>query len=151
MSHVGGPDADKRASRDSEHDHAIEVSQGRTVAERITLAVSAMVVLSILGLVTYLYFQGDEKPVSVVATARVDEIRHESEVYYVPVDVKNEGDRTVEEVTIQGELVTDGQIETAEFTLTYLAGGEHATGTFIYSEDPLKGELTVRPVSYKDP
>jgi uncharacterized protein (TIGR02588 family) len=141
----------QRANREPETEHPTNASQGRTVAEKITLALSAAVVLSILGLVTYLYYQGEEEPANVVATARVDEIRQEREVYYVPVEVKNEGDRTVEDLTVEGELITNGQIETAEFTITYLAAGERATGAFIYTEDPLEGELTVRPVSYMDP
>lgn len=146
-----------------EHDHDHDASQAqqshedhsdpkaRSLAEWVTLAFSATVVLSILGLVTVLNIQSDEKPARVVASAQLDEIRHENDAYYVPVAVTNEGDRTAESVLVEAELVSDSQTETAEITFDFLAGGELMTGAFIFSEDPSQGELSVRPVSYLDP
>lgn len=125
--------------------------KGRTVAEWTTLAISAAMVVSMLGLVTYLYVRGDSQPAIVTASAQLDKLRQDDSAYYVPVQVTNEGDRTVEDVTIEGELAVDGQVETAEITVTFLAGGERVTGAFVFSQDPSQGELTVRPISYKDP
>ena len=125
---------------------------GRSTAEWTTLGISITVVLGILGLITYLYVSGGGEPPSIMVETKIRELRSEANGYYLPVEVVNEGDRTAEEVRVEAELDTGtGQPETAEITVTFLAGGERVTGTFIFSEDPSAGDLTVQAVSYKDP
>lgn len=124
----------------------------RSAAEWATLGISVAILVAVVGVVTYLHLSGDERPPIITVEARLDEVRRDANAYYLPVDVRNRGDRTAEEVTIQAELNTgSGAPLTAEFAITFLAGGEQAQGTFVFSEDPSAGALTVQPVSYQVP
>lgn len=82
----------------------------------------------------------------------MDDVRHDAESYYLPVAVTNRGDRTAENVQVQAELDTgSGSPVTSEFTIAFLVGGEQVHGTFIFDDDPTKGELTVQATSYQEP
>ncbi len=84
--------------------------------------------------------------------ARLDAVRQEADRYYLPVDVRNRGNRTAQDVQVQAELDTgSGAPESAEFTIMYLAGGDEMQGTFIFGDDPRQGELTVEVTSYQEP
>ncbi len=66
--------------------------------------------------------------------------------------IRNDGDRTVEDVIVQGQLVAgEGEPETAEITITFLAGGETVEGVMVFRSDPAQGELTTGVTSYKKP
>ena len=97
----------------------------RSVAERTTLAISIILILGLVGLVTYVSINGGNEPPIVEAKPLPAEMRHEGESYYLPVAVTNRGGRTAQEVLIQAELVgSDGSTEETDFTLDFLAGGE---------------------------
>lgn len=128
------------------------VTHRRSTAEWTTLAVSIALILGLVGLVTYLYISGDNRPPIVEAIPLIEEVRQEGNAYYVPIEVTNRGDQTAEEVQVQAALSNpEGQQETAQFTIPFLAGGETTTGTAVFSEDPSAGELTVGAVSYRRP
>ncbi len=82
----------------------------------------------------------------------MQELRQDNGGYYFPVIVRNEGDPTVEEVTIEAELdIGSGEPETAQFTVNFLAGGEQVEGTFAFQHDPAEGDLTARVMSFQEP
>jgi uncharacterized protein (TIGR02588 family) len=129
-----------------------ESDRGRGVAEWVTLGVSLAILLGIFGGVSYLYLQGEEQPARIETEANLEDLRFEGDVFYLPVEVVNSGDQTVEEVVVQAELDTgSGPPVSAEITVTFLAGGERAKGTFIFGSDPRQGTLTVQAVSYREP
>jgi uncharacterized protein (TIGR02588 family) len=123
--------------------------RGRSAAEWTTLAISIILILGLLALVTYVSMTGSNEPPIVEARPLDQEIRHEGESYYLPVSVTNRGGRTAEEVVIQAELAgSDGSSEASEFTLDFLAGGETREGTAVFATDPLAGELTIDVASF---
>lgn len=124
----------------------------RTTAEWITLGISAMVLLAVVGLVSYLHVSAGDHPPMIAVEARLDEIRRDADAYYLPVDVRNRGDRTAGDVQVRAELDTgSGAPVTAEFTVTFLAGGEEVEGTFVFNDDPTSGILTVEATSFREP
>ena len=123
---------------------------GRTAAEWITFALSVAIILAAVGLVVYLYVLDGNDPPVIAATAMMDQVREESETYFVPVAVTNSGDRTAEQVVVEAELTAAGDApEVSEFTLDFLAGDESETGTAVFSSDPASGELTVDVISFR--
>jgi uncharacterized protein (TIGR02588 family) len=123
---------------------------GRSVAEWTTLVIGAVLILALVGLVTYLYVSGENRPPVVEATPLAQEIRREEGAYYVPIEVTNQGGETAEDVVIQAELSTgEGAPEVTEFAIDFLAGGETAEGTVVFSTDPSAGELTVGVASFR--
>ena len=129
-----------------------DVSAGRSVAEWVTLGISASIVVAILGLITWLEFSGASAPPRVTAWADLEQVRQEEGVFYVPVTIENTGDKTIEEVVVEAQLDTgNGEPEVADITVTFLAGGERVYGALVFTSDPRNGDLIIRPVSYIDP
>ncbi len=143
-------DGQSRRSRSPERRGQEESGQrGRSTAEWTTLAISIILILGLLALVTYVSMTGGHEPPIVEARPLDQEIRHEGESYYLPVSVTNRGGRTAQEVVIQAELAgSDGSSEASEFTLDFLAGGETREGTAVFATDPLAGELTIDVASF---
>ena len=125
---------------------------GRSAAEWTTLAISIVLILGLLALVTYVSINGGNEPPIVEARPLLDEMRHEAESYYLPVEVTNRGGRTAEEVLVTAALAgSDGSAEESEFTLDFLAGGETREGTAVFTTDPSAGELTIDVASFQAP
>jgi uncharacterized protein (TIGR02588 family) len=124
----------------------------RSAAEWTTLGISVAVVLAVVGLISVLQVRsGDDAPTIVVEPVMAA-AREEGGSHYLPVDVRNTGARTAQDVRVQAELDTgSGTPTTAEFTIAFLAGGDTMQGTFIFSEDPGQGTLTVEATSYLEP
>ena len=128
------------------------VDKDRSMAEWTTLGISIAILIFVLGLTTYLYVRGGEKPAVILVEPQMQEIRQDNGSYYLPVIVRNEGDPTVEEVNIEAELDTGaGEPETAQFTVNFLAGGEQVEGTFVFQHNPAEGNLTARVISFQKP
>ena len=124
--------------------------RGRSAAEWTTLAISIILIVGLLALVTYVSVTGGTEPPIVEARPLDQEIRHEGESYFLPVAVTNRGGRTAEEVVVLAELTgSDGSSEASEFTLDFLAGGETREGTAVFATDPSAGELTIDVASFQ--
>jgi uncharacterized protein (TIGR02588 family) len=129
-----------------------ENDKSRSIAEWTTLAISAAILVGIVGMITWLSFRGAERPPMIVVEPDLQAVRHDDSGYYVPVVIRNDGDATVEEALVQGELDTgSGEPETVQITISFLAGGEKAQGTFVFRDDPASGELTTGVLSYQEP
>ncbi len=126
--------------------------RGRTMAEWTTLGISLAILALVFATIAWLWTQDDSEPVTLEVTPVNESIRHEGDTWYLPLEVVNSGDATAEDVVIEASLDTgEGEPETAEITFTFLASGETARGTAVFTSDPSSGELTIRPVSFKDP
>jgi uncharacterized protein (TIGR02588 family) len=124
----------------------------RSIAEWTTLAISAAILVGVVGLITWLSFRGDDRPPVIIVEPNLESVREDDSGYYVPVVIRNEGDETVEDAVVQGELDTgSGQPESVEITISFLAAGEEVNGTLIFRDDPASGELTTGVSSYKEP
>jgi uncharacterized protein (TIGR02588 family) len=127
-----------------------EGQRRRSAAEWTTLAVSIVLILGLVALVTYVSMTGGDDLPSVEARPLPAEMRHVGESYYLPVAVTNRGGHTAAEVVVQAELAgRDGSSQASEFTLDFLAGGETREGTVVFATDPLAGELTLGVASFQ--
>lgn len=148
---------------DSDRDHTSpgETSGGMTpqiddeklsIAEWSTLAVSAAILVGIVGLITWLAFRGDELPPTIIVEASIQDTRQDESGYYVPITIRNDGDVTVADAIIQGELDTgSGQPQSAEVTVSFLAAHEEVAATLVFRDDPSTGELTTGVTSFREP
>lgn len=134
------------------HDEQDASRKGRSIAEWTTLAISAVILIALIGGITWLYFRGAERPATIVVEPQMDQLREEDSGYYLPVIIHNSGDTTAASAVVQGELDTgSGQPETAEITIDFLDGDEEVAGTFVFRSDPRSGELTVGVTSFEEP
>lgn len=134
------------------HEQDTPGSGSRSTAEWITLGISAAILISIVGALTWLSFRGAENPPLIVVEPNLERVREDDSGYYLPFTIRNTGDTTVADAIVQAELDTGtGQPETAEITIDFLDGGEEAAGTFVFRDDPASGDLTIGVTSYKEP
>lgn len=127
-------------------------SNNRTTAERITLAVSALILIGIIGLAAWSSYRVGDDVAVISIEAHLENVREHEGMFYLPVTISNTGGQTAQEVSVSAELETEGgDTETAEVTIAFLAGGEHESAQLIFSTDPSEGELKLRPASYVHP
>lgn len=135
-----------------QHDDQDSSRRERSIAEWTTLAISAVILVALIGGITWLYFRGTERPATIVVEPQMDQLRAEDSGYYLPVLIRNTGDTTAASAVVQGELDTgSGQPETAEITIDFLDGDEEVAGTLVFRSDPTSGELTVGVASFQEP
>lgn len=126
---------------------------GRSPAEWVSFGISLAILLLVVGLLGYEHFTRDNRPPTLVAQPLIEQVRHEGDSYYLPVDVANQGDQTAGDVLVAVTLQPGGdqEEETAEFSILFLAGGQTAHGTAVLEHDPAQGELTVQVTSFTSP
>lgn len=120
-------------------------------AEWITFAITSFVVLILVSLVLFVWFTQDDQPPVISVTHRAA-IQRQQGQYYVPFTVTNTGGGIAESVQVVGELMVNGEVaEMGEQQIDFLSADEEQQGTFIFSQDPERGELMIRVASYKLP
>lgn len=113
--------------------------QGRSIAEWTTLAISLAIVLGVVGLILAFSVTDRSKPPAIVVEPKLDQVRQAADGYYLPVVIRNEGGRTVEDALVEVELaLDDAEPETAELTVVFLAGGVDAEGTVVFTGRPAR-------------
>jgi uncharacterized protein (TIGR02588 family) len=145
---------DKRkaaSSQDEEERSGGQRARGRTTAEWITLGISVLIIASLVGLLSFIYFTSGTRSPVIKLEAKLEEVRREGEEYYLPITVTNEGERTAQDVEVELSLDTgEGDPETVGFTVQFLAGGESDYETAVFSSDPSQGELS-HVISFSTP
>jgi uncharacterized protein (TIGR02588 family) len=124
---------------------------GRSLAEWITFSTASAIVAVVIGLIIYIWL-GKKSDPPILSIAREEAIRKVSGQFYVPFTLKNQGGETAESVHVIAKLELGNSIEeSGEQEVDFLSSGEKQDGAFIFSQDPRKGKLTIRVVSYKLP
>ena len=123
----------------------------RSAAEWVSLGLSIAILILLTGLVLYAYLSDDETPPVIEVQPQLGQVRNESGSYYLPVEVKNTGNHTAQEVNVQISLfIENAQTESMTFTLPFPAGGEAARAVVVFQQDPALGELAVA-ISFREP
>ncbi len=137
---------------DAGHQRDKRQGSGRSIAEWTTLGISATIVLVFIGLVSYQYLAGGDRPPVVEVAPQLQSVRQVGDAYYLPVKITNEGDRTAEDVSVELSLtLEEGKEVSSRFHIGFLAGHETVWGTAVFREDPSGGEVTVDVVSFLRP
>ena len=122
----------------------------RSVAERVSFAVSSAILALIVGAIGYIWANQSD-PADVVVAAVAD-ARQEGSRYYVQATVENRGDDTAEQVTVAADLTVPGEApDVADQSIDFLSGGEEATVVFVFDRNPKDGELEIRVTGYRAP
>jgi uncharacterized protein (TIGR02588 family) len=120
----------------------------RSPAEWVTFAIAVAIVAVVVGLIAR-EIPGSKRPPAPVAEA--GDVEHRGDVYVVPVEVRNEGQRTAENVQVQATVTIDGQETTADQTVDFLARGESQELEFVFTDDPRHADLAVEVTGYLVP
>lgn len=129
-----------------------EQSQKRTTAEWVTFSVASLILIGVIGLVSFTWIrEPSQKPPLLVVTNN-QPLRKINGQYYIPFEVVNKGGETAASVQVIAELRLNGKVEeTGEQQIEFLSRKEKETGAFIFSKNPEEGELILRVASYKSP
>lgn len=121
-----------------------------STAEWIVAAVSAVLVLGVVGYLTYDGVRHPDTPPDV--TVEVDSIRSAGPGYLVLIRAVNRGRTTAADVILEGELRADtGRVEFSQAMVDYVpAGGEQGAGLY-FTRDPRQLRLQVRAHGYREP
>lgn len=134
-----------RSSEQSEHKRGHASPWEWAVA-----AVSAVVVLGAIGLMLYEALAGASTPPDM--EVRVDEVTQITGGYLVQLQVRNVGQSTAAEVTVEGELKNGEQtVETSETTIDYVPAEATRSGGLFFTENPAMYTLEVRALGYDEP
>jgi uncharacterized protein (TIGR02588 family) len=121
-----------------------------STAEWIVAAVSALLVLGVIGFLVYDGMVSPQTPPDV--RVEVDSIQQAGPGFLVLLRARNHGHNTAADVIVEGELMGDsGPVETSETTIDYVpAGGQQRAGLY-FTRDPRSLELRLRAHGYRDP
>lgn len=123
---------------------------GRTLAEWITFGVSCLILAMLIGSILLSWASNRNNPPALSVEA--GPVRVAAEQYYVPFVVANSGGEGVEAIQVVAKLQNGEETdraETGEQTIDSLSGGDAEQGSFVFSQDPREGELTLRVASYR--
>lgn len=128
-------------------------SDDRTKApERTTLVISALVLATMISVLLWSTTTTASRPPAISVEPHFDHVRVIGDRYYLPITIANNGDLTAQDVTISGEVETgQGQAETADITIAFLAGGEVEEAQLVFTSEPIKENLTVGVTSFLSP
>lgn len=124
----------------------------QTIAERVTFAISAALLLGLVGSVIWLEAGRGDAPPSFTVTPDVAKAEERSGQWYVPVSVKNDGDETADAVRIDIVREENGEeAERSELEFTFLAGGETEEALIAFDVEPAKDDLVVDVLTSTEP
>jgi len=114
----------------------------RTAAEWLSLGVALLVLAGVIGTVVVLWLSPQQAPPRF--TIERGEVRRDGEAFHLPVTVRNTGNLTASEVTIEGTLSHEGREETASTTFDFIPGRSSVAGVLVFSTDPAAVNILVR-------
>ena len=124
----------------------------RSLAQWITVGLSTLIVLSLVGLLLYQAVAGGSQPPAIEVKFQHESLRQAGALYYLPVEVTNQGDQTAQDVRVRLSYMSDqGQPELAEVMTDFLAGGATDHHTVALSREPSGANLKVDSVTFREP
>jgi uncharacterized protein (TIGR02588 family) len=118
--------------------------------EWIVAAVSAVLVLSVLGFLIYDGIRAPRTPPDI--TVVIDSVGPAGPGYLVLFRARNRGRSTAADVIVEGELEADtGLIEVSRTTLDYVPGGGDQRAGLYFTHDPRRVRLRLKAHGYRDP
>lgn len=122
---------------------------GRTIAEWVTLGLSAAIVAGLAGYMLYHALRSDAPYVPAEVRPLMDQVSQEGDTYFLPVEIHNNGRRTLRDFTAELTYRTpDGSRQTREIKLDFLAERARETRYFYFDHDPRDLQVEARPVGY---
>jgi len=129
-----------------------QTSQKRSRAEWISLSISLIVLSTTIGLILFLWVKERQQAPPHLLVTTTESVRQQTDQFYVPFSVTNDGDRTAESVQIKAELIIGQRIvATGEQEFAFVSSGEVRKGAFVFDRDPSQGSVVIRVTGYKLP
>jgi uncharacterized protein (TIGR02588 family) len=121
----------------------------KNTLEWTVFSVSVVLILGVVVVLLQQQFTAGNAPPSIV-TAEGEAIETAGG-FVLPIDVRNDGDVTAEEVRVEATLTWPGGTEVGETTLAFVPYRSHRRAWIAFSRNPGAGRLTVRVLGYREP
>jgi len=110
----------------------------RSRAEWATTAICVALIALLCGAIVYEgYAADDDDAARIEITVSSDDAEQRGEQWYVPFEVQNVGDETVEEIVVVVELLQGEEaVAEAETTVLLLGENEYVRATAVFDADP---------------
>lgn len=124
----------------------------QSLPEKITLIVSALIVLGLAGYLAWHAFAVPVRPALVEARVLTDRAARRGEQWTVPVVVRNQSDRPVEAVEVTVEMVgADGKKTEKSLSVAYLPERGSEVVRVVLEQEPARSRPEARVDSFKEP
>ena len=123
----------------------------KPVLEWFAASIGLVLTVALLGFIglNAIQLQGKHAP---AISVRLESVEQRGDGWLVGFTVRNGAPSTAAAVQIEGTLRPPGAAaETSVVTLDYLPGGSELKGGLMFSHDPRRGQLTLRPLGYVEP
>lgn len=121
----------------------------KNTLEWTVFGLSLALIAGFVILLVHEHVEGDSRPPS-IAVNTGDAVQTAGG-YAVPVDVRNDGDTTAEDVQVEGSLTWEGGSERGEALLSFVPYRAQRRAWIAFSHDPRDGLLKVRVLGYREP
>ena len=121
----------------------------KNLLEWTVFGVSLVLIGLVVGLLLHEHFTTCADPADLAVTLG-DAVAADGR-YAVPVDVRNGGDTTAEDVHVQVTLTGGGDEEASELTLPYVPYRSQLRAWVTFSRAPAAGRLAARVLGYREP
>ncbi len=129
-----------------------QANESQTRAEIVTLVISVLVLIALVGGLVWLDVNGGDDPARITTDLRVEDAYEHAGSWYLPVTITNEGDRATEQLQVDIVRPIEGeQPETSTLEYTFVAGGERVEGTAVFDEEPTEDTIEVDVLSITEP
>ena len=120
-----------------------------SVWEWVAAGVAAVMVIS---MVVTLLLAGRREQTPPRFAVTIDSVAASGPDFLVQFSIRNDGRRTAAQVIVQGELQRDdASPETSSIIFDYVPGGSVPRGGVLFRHDPRAGQLTLRPLGFREP
>lgn len=125
--------------------------EGTPLLEWISAAIGALITLALLGFIAFEAVSGPGNAPAAVGV-RATAVHPTPGGYVVEITARNTSDQTAAAVRIEGALMRGAaEVEKSEAVLTYVPGQSERRAALIFSQDPRKHRLELRPTGYEEP
>lgn len=119
--------------------------------EWVMAIAGGIIAVGLLGLIAWEAVSGGDQGPPLVEL-RLERVTSTSAGYVVEIAARNRGARTAAALEIEGTLRSDGEtVETSHAVLDYLPGKSRRNLGLIFTRNPARHRLEVRPTGYQEP
>jgi uncharacterized protein (TIGR02588 family) len=120
-----------------------------SVWEWVIAAVAAVMVVT---MVVTLFLAGRREQTPPRFAVTIESIAASGPDFLVRFSIRNDGRETAAQVMVEGALDRgEASPETSSVTFDYVPGGSVRRGGVLFRHDPRSGQLTLRPLGFREP
>ena len=130
---------------------ASQKAAAHTVAEWVSLVISALLILGIAGYLLYEASKPNGPFIPVEIQAHLEEVRQVDGRFILPVRILNRGGQTLRDLKIElrSSPSAGSAPEPSDVVIDYLGKGSEQTAFFFFDQHPRELKLEPRAISYR--